>query len=193
VRKRAKRIGLSALLLIIGGLVAGFVFFVRTIAAVPADRAQAADGIVVLTGGSSRISDAVQLLADGRGRRLLVTGLNPSTSRHDLARAMGRRSYLVECCIDLDYEAVNTIGNALEARDWARKNRFTRLVIVTSNYHMPRTLLELKEAFPEGVFIPHVVESPSLDLKSWWTHLPTLRLLFGEYVKYLAAQLRLML
>ena len=178
------------LLFCLGLFAAGFLLFVNSVVATQPDGKQAADGIVVLTGGASRINDAVQLLADGRGKRLLVTGLNPSTSRHDLARAMGNKSYLVECCVDLDYQAVNTIGNATETFEWAKKNRFTRLVIVTSNYHMPRTLLELKRIFPEGVFIPHAVESPSLELQSWWAHLPTLRLLLSEYAKYIAAQLR---
>lgn len=188
--RRLKRLGLAALFLALGLFVAGFFVFVKNIISMPGDDTQAADGIVALTGGSSRISDAIALLADGRGRRLMVTGLNPATSRHDLARAMGNKSYLVECCVDLDYEAVNTVGNAMEARDWARKNKFRKLVIVTSNYHMPRTLLELRRVFPEGTFIPHTVESPSMDLKGWWSHLPTLRLLFSEYVKYLAAQAR---
>jgi uncharacterized SAM-binding protein YcdF (DUF218 family) len=185
-----KRIGLVITLLMIGAFMAGLFLFASKVAGTPPDDQQPADGIVALTGGSSRISDAMKLLADGRGKRLLVTGLNPSTSRHDLARTMGNKSYLVECCVDLDYQAVNTIGNAVEAFEWAKKNNFTKLVIVTSNYHMPRTLLELHRVFPEGVFIPHVVESPSVEIKNWWMHLPTLRLLLSEYVKYLAAQAR---
>jgi uncharacterized SAM-binding protein YcdF (DUF218 family) len=185
-----KRAGLAIALLLLAWFFGGFVFFAGTIAAGAPETTRAADGIVALTGGASRISDAVQLLANGRGKRLLVTGLNPTTSRHDLARAMGNKSYLVECCIDLDYQAVNTIGNAQEAREWASKNKFKRLIIVTSNYHMPRTLLELKRVFPEGTFIPHAVESPSVELKDWWLHPRTLRLLFGEYIKYLAALAR---
>jgi uncharacterized SAM-binding protein YcdF (DUF218 family) len=188
--KRVKRIALAVALLAFGLFVAGLFMFIKQVASLTPDDLKPADGIVALTGGSSRISDAIKLLADGRGKRLLVTGLNPSTSRHDLARAMGDKSYLVECCVDLDYQAVNTIGNAVETREWAKKNNFDRLVIVTSNYHMPRTLLELKRVFPEGTFIPHTVESPSVELKNWWAHLPTLRLLLGEYVKYLAAQAR---
>lgn len=191
MRRWLKRTGSIAALLMLGAFMTGFFLFVGQVAGTPPDDRQPADGIVALTGGSSRISDAIQLLADGRGKRLLVTGLNPSTSRHDLARTMGNKSYLVECCVDLDYQAVNTIGNAIEAREWAKKNKFIKLVIVTSNYHMPRTLLELRRVFPEGVFIPHVVESPSVELKNWWAHLPTLRLLLSEYVKYLAAQVRI--
>ncbi len=194
MKQRAfRRSVLAFVLLMAGAFVAGFFSFVRSIDIASPAITDAADGIVALTGGSSRISDAVELLAAGRGRRLLVTGLNPSTSRHDLARTMGRKSYLVECCIDLDYEAINTIGNAKEAAIWARKNNFMRLIVVTSNYHMPRTLLEMRRVFPQGKFIPHAVESPSVEIRDWWTHGPTLRLLLGEYVKYLVAVMRRLL
>ncbi|MES2905474.1 MAG: YdcF family protein [Pseudomonadota bacterium] len=190
-RRNFKRIVLIAGLLAIGAFVTGFFFFVsRVNQPLPNDNAPA-DGIVVLTGGASRINDAVQLLADGRGRRLLITGLNPSTSRHDLARTMGKKSYLIECCVDLDYEAINTIGNADEAAKWAQANKFTRLLVVTSNYHMPRTLLELQRAYPAGVFMPQPVASTSIRTENWWLHLPSIQLLGAEYLKYLAALARL--
>lgn len=190
-KRNLKRVGLVLALLIIGVFMTGFFLFVRKVNAQPPDNAEPADGIVALTGGSSRISDAVKLLADGRGRRLLVTGLNLSTSRYDLARMMGKKSYLVECCVDLDYEAVNTIGNAIETRKWAENNKFKRLIIVTSNYHMPRTLLELRRAYPKGVFIPQPVASFSVERRNWWLDGPTARILLVEYVKYLAAQTRI--
>jgi uncharacterized SAM-binding protein YcdF (DUF218 family) len=177
-------------MLVMGSFLTGFAIFVKNLVRNESDKGEVADGIVVLTGGSSRISDAMQLLAHGRGQRLLVTGLNPLTSRHDLARVMGKKSYLVECCVDLDYQAVNTAGNAEKTREWALKNNFIKLLIVTSNYHMPRTLLELKRVFPKGIFIPYAVESPSIEIENWGRHISNFRLLLGEYIKYLYALMR---
>lgn len=171
-------------------LTIGFLGFINLVKEETVQEDKTADGIVALTGGSSRIQDAVKLLADGYGRRLLITGLHPSTSRHDLARQLKRRSYLIECCVDLDYEAIDTIGNADETREWAEAHQFSKLLIVTSNYHMPRTLLELKRAYPKGKFIARPVSSNNLHLDVWWRHLPTLRLLLQEYFKYLAALVR---
>lgn len=188
--RNLKRLTLFFLLLVAGGLATGFFLFVSKVKEPAPAIIQTADGIVTLTGGSSRIQDAVKLLSDGYGKRLLITGLHPSTSRHDLARTLGSRSYLIECCVDLDYEALDTIGNADETRKWADVNHFKKLMIVTSNYHMPRTLIELRRAFPKADLIARPVSSPNLHLEAWWRHLPTLRLLLREYLKCLAALAR---
>ena len=73
-----------------------------------------ADGIVVLTGGSSRVADAIELLSEGRGKRLLITGVHRGTTSAEIARLAPAYGRLINCCIDLDHSAVNTVGNALE-------------------------------------------------------------------------------
>ena len=83
-----------------------------------------ADGIVVLTGGTSRVADALELLAAGRGKRLLITGVNPGTTTADIARQTVDYGRLLNCCVDLDYSALNTLGNAVQARHWAIDARF---------------------------------------------------------------------
>ncbi len=186
--RNLRRLVFIVVLLCAGALATGFFLFVSKVKnAVPS--LEVAEGIVALTGGASRIEDAVKLLADGYGKRLLITGLHPSTSRHDLAKLLGKRSYLIECCVDLDYEAMDTIGNADETEKWAAANHFTTLMIVTSNYHMPRTLLELHRAMPDTRFIESPVTSSNLNLAAWWSHPPTLRLLCQEYLKYVAVLL----
>src|SRR5579871_1943288 len=117
-------------------LAGGFLWFALHVAneAPPLDRA-AADGIVALTGGASRISDAVELLASGRGQRLLITGVAPTVSTTELARLVPERQHWFGCCVDLGYNALNTIGNAVETRQWALDRGFHSLLIVTSSYH----------------------------------------------------------
>ena len=56
---------------------------------------------------------------------------------------------LADCCLDIGYLAQDTIGNAEETRAWAQAWGFRRIVVVTSNYHMPRSLLELLEVVVE--------------------------------------------
>ena len=107
-----------------------------------------ADGIVVLTGGSSRVSDAIELLANGYGQRLLISGVHP-TNAAATSRGRCRTSSLLSCCIDLDRSAVNTRSNAAETRRWARDRGLKSLIVVTSNYHMPRAIVELSHAMPD--------------------------------------------
>ena len=149
------------------------------------------DGIVVLTGGTSRVTDALEPLAAGRGKRLLITGVNPGTTT---TASRGRRRAMSDysaCCVDLDYSAVNTLGNAVETRRWAIDRGFHSLVIVTSAYHMPRALAEIAHQLPEVTLVPYPVVSDRLRVEPWWSNSATTRLVLSEYFKYLFAHVRM--
>lgn len=170
-------------------VVIGFLWFLDHVAPSEIPLAEKADGIVVLTGGASRIEDAIELLARGNGRRLLVSGVNPQTSDRAIARLRPEHATFVTCCVDLDRTAVNTISNATETRRWAKERGFKSLIVVTSNYHMPRAMAELTHQLPDISLIAFPVVSDRL--KAGWTNGPVLRLLFTEYVKYMVAVARM--
>ena len=150
-----------------------------------------ADGIVVLTGGASRVTDGLELLAAHRGKRLLITGVNPGTTTADIARQVAGYDRLLSCCVDLDYSAINTLGNAVETRRWTIDRGFHSLVIVTSAYHMPRALAEIAHQLPDVTLIPFPVVSDRLRIEPWWSNSNTTRLVLSEYFKYLFAHVRM--
>ena len=119
-------------------LIAGFAWYVSLVPMSETPFEGKADGIVALTGGPERITEAVELLAAGRGKRMLITGVNPTTKMEEIARQLPSFEAQFNCCVDLDRSALNTIGNAVETRRWARERGFKSLVIVTSRVHMPR-------------------------------------------------------
>ena len=173
------------------GLALGFVWF---LARVPNDDAAAdrnAEGIVVLTGGALRINDAIELLAAGRGQRLLITGVNPTTHQAELARLAPRYQKLFGCCIDLDHTAVNTIGNAVEKRRWTRARGFRSLLVVTSAYHMPRAIAELSHELPDVTLIEFPVRTERERVEPWWANAATARLVISEYLKFVYAVVRM--
>ncbi|MDP4021074.1 YdcF family protein [Methylobacterium sp. NEAU 140] len=187
----AARLGLAASTLGILGFLGGFLAFVDALQRVERLPEGRADGIVALTGGAQRIGDAIDLLAGGYGRRLLITGVNERTSRDEIARLNPTQRTLIACCVDLDYRARNTIGNAIETRRWMRAHRFSTVTVVTSNYHMPRTLIELDHALQDSErVVPHAVVAESFDPDRWWQSLPAARLLASEYVKFLVSWVR---
>lgn len=152
-----------------------------------------ADGIVVLTGAASRIPDAIELLAAERGKRLLITGVHRATSAREIARLTPLYSKFFTCCIDLDRSALNTFGNALEAKRWAREHNFHSLIVVTSNWHMPRAMVELAHQLPDTMLIAFPVMSEKVKTEPWWSNVDTARFLFAEYLKYLFALSRMQL
>jgi uncharacterized SAM-binding protein YcdF (DUF218 family) len=185
------RAAMAACVLCALAICAGFAWFVYHVPAEEVSLRRNADGIVVLTGGASRIADAIELLAAGRGKRLLISGVHRTTSTAEIARINPRYEGLVACCVDLDHSAINTVGNAIETRRWVRERGFHSLIVVTSAYHMPRTMAELARQMPETELVPFPVVTDKLRSEPWWASAPTARLIFSEYAKFVVAQLRM--
>jgi uncharacterized SAM-binding protein YcdF (DUF218 family) len=192
-RRRGPWLILSVPVLALALLAGGFVWFVRLMPTSEATLAGNADGIVVLTGAALRINDALALLADGRGQRLLITGVNPATRSREISRMMPEHQRWFSCCVDLDHSATNTIGNAIETRRWVTERGFKSLIVVTSNFHVPRAMAELAHQLPDVRLVPYPVVSDRVRIESWWTNTATAKLLFWEYAKYLVARLRMWL
>ncbi len=173
-------------------IAAGFLVFAYSVSIIPMGALRPADGIVALTGDEDRISEAVRLLSEGKGRRLLISGVNKSTRKLQIIslNTAGRKEALLfRCCVDLDKRALNTEANAVETTAWARSKGFRSLIVVTSTYHMPRTLIELRQAMPDVVLVPYPVKAPRLE-EHWWSDARTAWVLSKEYLKFITALAR---
>lgn len=179
------RVFLTAVFLVLLAYGISFVLFVSNLPAIPADLPRA-DGIVALTGGDERLDTAVALLERGVGRRLLISGVSQNATKAEVGKLSGGGPRF-RCCADLGYAAEDTHGNAVETAEWARQNHFNSLVIVTSRYHMPRTMQEFSAVLPDITLIAYPVDQSGIDLSGWWRHPRTARLLNREYTKYLAS------
>ena len=187
-RKRAVLFRLLAALgiaaLVLYGI--GFSFFVASLPAPRSGGAAKADAIVALTGQGGRLAPAVTLLEEGNGQRLLITGVNKLISKRSL-KALLHGGPAFDCCADLGFAALDTRGNAAEAARWAQTHRYGSLIVVTANYHMPRSLVEFSAAMPGVKLVPYPVAADALRMLSW----ENAKRLQGEYFKYLASVLRI--
>lgn len=182
---------LAALVAVV--LIAGILFFAASLERREPRDVAVADGIVVVTGGADRITEALSLMERGKGRRLLISGVNTQSTPEQLRRRWPGREELFHCCVDLDYQARNTHGNAIESRAWARKNNFRSLVLVTASYHLPRTMLEFRAAMPDIEITGFAVVPEASKLNRWWQEPALMRIIVLEFFKYGAAVLRVSL
>jgi uncharacterized SAM-binding protein YcdF (DUF218 family) len=188
-RVRAVLHGVLAVLAI--GLIlfaGGFVLFSTHVGnlAAPAEP-RPADAIIVLTGGSARIDTGVELLKAGKGGRLLISGVNPMAGVEDLRRATGGDRDLFACCVDIDHAALDTIGNAEESARWVMQHAFASVILVTNNYHMPRSLMEMRRFLGDFDLQPYPVVHRRLDRGEWLRRPGALRVLLTEYVKLIGS------
>ena len=188
-----RRLGWSTFVLCALGVLLiglGFVWFVRHVPAEEVSLTRNADGIVALTGGASRIADAIELLAAGRGKRLLISGAYRATNSNEISRLNPEFERWVRCCVDFD-RSLNTLGNAIETKRWAQSRGFRSLIVVTSNYHMPRALAEIAHQLPDVALVPFPVVTDRQRAERWWVGWGTTRRMFIEYVKFVFAKLRM--
>ena len=153
-------------------------------------RTAATDAIVVLTGGSLRLQSGIDLLREGKGRKLFVSGVNHQVDLDELLGVSGHPPDWALCCVVLGHQADNTFGNAQETAQWIRRQGFRSLRLVTAWYHMPRSLLEFERAMPEIAIVAHPVFPDQVKKERWWAWRGTAALLVNEYVKYLGALAR---
>ena len=168
-----------------------FAFADRVRGFTPAPEPARADAIVALTGPSAeRVNAAIRLLEQDKGQRVLISGVNREVRRQELRALTPGSNRLFNCCVDLGFEAEDTVGNAQEIAAWADAKGYDSLIVVTSDYHMPRALTEIRAAAPGVELTPYAVETPSLDNSRWWRAAVTARRMTLEYMKYLAALAR---
>jgi len=148
----------------------------------PADEPEAAQGIVVLTGKANvRIKAAA---------KLLVSGVNRQVTRDELFVVTKATRRLYDCCVQLGFEAADTKGNGMETAAWARHEKINTLIVVTSDYHMPRAMLEISGALPDVAVTPYPVKTNEVDAERWWSTSSGARTMIMEYCKYLVVGAR---
>lgn len=183
--------GLSLLLLLLAGAwLAGLIAFAEAIPDRSADDGRATDAIVVLTGGSGRIEVGLEQLAQGRAKKLFVSGVPQGVLPTDMPGLATAAPEQIACCVVLGHQADNTIGNARETAAWMMAEGFHSMCLVTSNYHMPRSLLEFRRSMPGVTIVPHPVIPESVRQNDWWRWPGTTMLIVTEYSKYLLALVR---
>ena len=182
---------LAFCLLIICGvfLFAGFIRFATIIAQYENSVEPSGDAIVVFTGDKSRIKTGLELLRRGNGKKLFISGVNHHTSVKALLSRYSSYAELFSCCIELDRIAKDTRQNGMETAKWVHRQGYDSLIVVTSDYHMPRSLMELSSAMPDILLLPYVARDPQSARNAAIDNSEHLRVMVREFIKTIASSL----
>lgn len=165
----------------------GLVWFTWQLPTMVDEPTRTTDVIVVLTGGSGRIQEGIELLAAGRARKLFISGVGSGIGLQEILHISQPPPAELECCVTLGHQASSTFGNAIETAVWMRETDLHSLRLVTAAYHMPRSLLQFRRAMPEMEIVPHPVFSENFRQEDWWRWPGSASLIVTEYNKYLVA------
>ncbi len=159
---------------------------------------QESSNIVILTGGTNRIKDGLNII-DGFQKfkiidfKILVSGTGKGFTKSSLVKQISPdfNRKLIECCIFLDSVSKNTFTNAIETSKWARKNDVKEFILITSNYHMPRAILEFKNIMPNKIIYTFPITPKKHNIEKWLKSNETFSLILKEFCKYIVANLRI--
>lgn len=171
-------------------LLGGFIAFAQHVDRIqPSETLPEADGIVVWTGkGGGRLQAGVDLLRAKKGERLLISGVHEDNGITQITEVTGLSTELADCCLDLDYAAEDTIGNARETASWAEALNYDHIILVTSAYHMPRAKVEIAATAGRIRITPYPVERA--NNRKWYKSGERTKRLAQEYSKLLLAYAR---
>ncbi len=191
-QRRGKHL-LKRLILLSVGLfsiwLAGLVYFAQSIPVSIKEPMRRTDAVVVLTGGSGRLDEGLNLLANDMGNRLFVSGVYQGVDVKTLFRMFQRNPEELETRVGIG-TATNTMGNATETAAWIADHGYRSMRLVTASYHMPRSLLEFHHAMPDADIISHPVFPEHVKIGKWWAWRGTAGLIAGEYNKFMLAWIR---
>lgn len=162
----------------------GFIIFQQYIRKQPVDYSQKTDAIVVLTGGKNRIHEAVQLYNENLADILFISGVGKHVNVRSLEQQHQIHFMRNTNNVWLGREATNTIENAIEVSEVIRRNNLKSIRLVTSYYHMPRSVEVIKALTPDVKILEHPVYSPNVS-KRWWKRPKSFYLIASEYHKFL--------
>ena len=142
--------------------------------------------IIVLTGSLGRIDHGIELFKQGVADRIFISGLSRDANTEQILAPLSEAQQ--KCCVGLGFSAPDTRGNAIESAAFVKQQGIRSLILVTADFHMPRSLFEFRRALPQTVIIPEPVLTKNHSNGQWWRNRQSLFLILREFHKYTRAR-----
>jgi uncharacterized SAM-binding protein YcdF (DUF218 family) len=154
--------------------------------------------IVILTGGTNRIKDGFDIINkfDEKSKytiKILVSGTGKGFTKLSLQNKLSPDFdlKLIKCCVELDAISQNTYSNAKQTLKWSIRNNIKEFILITSNYHMPRSILEFKNKMPNMRILTYPIKPRKHEINNWLNSFETFSLIFYEFCKFIISNIRI--
>jgi len=139
----------------------------------------------VLTGDRFRISEGLKILNSKIGHKLLISGVNREISIEEIKKEYQKYNQIFKCCIELESISKKKFENIREIFYWKKKNNIKNILLITSDYHLPRVELEVNRLLlnNETYYYGVKYENQNINIR--------MKKLIVEYVKYLRTKISL--
>ena len=189
---------IAFLLFLIAYFFIGLNSFKERILTLQKDPINLSSKVVILTGGTNRIKEGFEVIykLDKKSisnLKVLVSGTGKGFSKLSLQEKLNPNFdlRLIECCVELDDVSQDTYSNAVETSKWVSKNNIEEILLITSNYHIPRSILEFQNKMPNLKILYYPITPKQHQINKWLTSFETFSLIFIEYCKYIIANVRI--
>ena len=166
-------------------LIYGFLIFLKKIHYTQISFNYKTDGIAVLTGGKGRINLGLDLFNKNRNLRLIISGVDKKVSD----RSIIPNNLINKFNITIDKDSETTYDNAKVINNWTSKHKLQNVAIITSYYHMPRSMMLIRSLTPTINFYAYPVEKKTFKNISFIENISYYFFLTEEYIKYLVSHL----
>ena len=189
---------ITFLLFLIAYFFIGLNSFKERILTLQKDPINLSSKVVILTGGTNRIKEGFEVIykLDKKSisnLKVLVSGTGKGFSKLSLQEKLNPNFdfRLIKCCVELDGVSQDTYSNAVETSKWVSKNNIEEILLITSNYHIPRSILEFQNKMPNLKILYYPITPKQHQINKWLKSFETFSLIFIEYCKYIIANVRI--
>jgi len=119
-----------------------------------------ADAIFVLTGGEGRIQEGFRAWAGGAARELYILGAGRTVPVTRIVPEASRFSPEALSSVHVEGWSANTLENAFSAKSAVEEGKYSSVILVTSDYHIPRAVLVFRKVLSKDVSLSAIRVRP---------------------------------
>ena len=187
IEKILKNYLYKILYLTIIGYLLGLVLFIKMIPNKKQQLITDIDAVIMVTGDKDRVSRTKSLIQNSDYKLYFISGVGAPKYLKKYLNSNNKQTLVIST------KAQSTHENAVEIGEWVQQYNLTKILLVTSNYHIPRTKMLIEYYSPKLNIEIEPTFNFNFNLSNWYKSSFTLKILLSEYTKYLLQKMKFLI